>query len=403
MCRCAAIAASMNELAYVLHSGSGVQSQSLLQAAFLANVSGAKLVVPPWLTRAQMGKSLFNMNMIGRSCGRRYEGYHVNAKKQKLAELSSNRLCTLCRNNKLPTLASSLYDLSGIVPSMRDATCDDVCKACTRIDLDVALLSARMNGHCTRNLGCNDTIHALQEARSDRSRSSKRSSPTLCLGPLNAWFFAAGPRTPTERCAASHPLARRLMTRGLPLHPKALSLLHTGGLLGRIGPCARCLYARLSDRDATPEALLKRLHSMPSTALTTILATGASRDQQIEFVSNCAPWDACVEALRQSANTTMHVQLVAHENVTRSGMEVSNALGLPLELGRIAFDQLRCARCQEIVPLDSSEQSSTAACATSKVCRRETSSTKGSARSTFYQQMELMQRELASNEELRNL
>ena len=99
----------------------------------------------------------------------------------------------------------------------------------------------------------------------------------------------------------SHPLARRRPydARGLSIR-KALSLLRIRVAFSVGLARVNVASVRLSDRDtATPQALLKRLHSMPSTALATILATGASRDQQIEFVSNCAPWDACVEALRQ--------------------------------------------------------------------------------------------------------
>ena len=55
------------ELSYPQHSGFGVQVQQLMAAAWLANATSRRLVVPPWLVRDHMEIEVWN-NKLSRGC-----------------------------------------------------------------------------------------------------------------------------------------------------------------------------------------------------------------------------------------------------------------------------------------------------------------------------------------------
>ena len=350
---------SAAELGFVLHSGTGVQYQSLLTAAFLANVTSSRLVMPPWLDQRQMGRTLWHMKLVGRSCNRSAEGTAVGRGKARLNSASEKTLCgLLCSPHKreLPTLAA-LFDLRGMV-EVRPRACHD-CGRCPQVHLDMALLSAKANGHCTLNPTCEASIAELfaLRGRLAAQRTPGGESPPICLGPLNDWFFEAGMENPLERCAKTHGLARRLIVRGLPLHPRALQLLTD--VIGRSRvPCSRCLYVRLMDRNATPGALVERLAAAAGAGILPTSVNVANRGASdmvgdIELVSNCAPWDRCLAAVEQAGGQIRQVRswLIAHE-APREVEAVSRSLRIPQGFAALVWDQLRCARCSEILPID---------------------------------------------------
>ena len=56
-------------LSYAMHSGGGVQLQALTNAIFLANATGRRLYVPPWLVRNNMSRVMWDPTGItGRKC-----------------------------------------------------------------------------------------------------------------------------------------------------------------------------------------------------------------------------------------------------------------------------------------------------------------------------------------------
>jgi hypothetical protein len=394
-----------------MHSGAGVQLQSLLSAVFLANATSARLVVPPWLSRASMGGGLlWHPLWVGRSCDRTYNSTRVHRKKQGLARVSTQKLCEsrICAR-QWPTFGR-LFDLKPYLVASRERTCDDCEKGsrgvrlCPRVDIDVHLVSAEANGHCTKAVSCAATLRAVSDALSAQTSQSGTAPRVACLGPLNDWFFEAGdPDTPLQRCAASHPLARELDLLGLPPHPRVAALLPA--LFGQTS-CARCLYARLSERDAAPRALVQRLAATglllpprhiprrgghgteqdplnePARAATPELWEAPAREKTLtsqrtprhvsqapiqwtELVSNCAPRDACVAAVmdtaragaqsaRRQGNMHNHLDLghvIVHDDASAIS-QLAKTLGLSSQNAAIAFDALRCARCAEVVPLD---------------------------------------------------
>ena len=186
----------VGEVSYVPHSGAGVQYQSLLAAAFLANATGARLVVPPWLTRQEMGSTLWHPIWVGRSCSKHYHGRRVHPKKQALAKMSEKVLCDAAQcavagqawsrpRESLPTFLR-LYDLRGLVAT-RKRSCDDCWLGAWRsgvrfrlcpqlIQLDVSLVSAEANGHCTRAPSCAATVDTLADVLREATAAARRGS-----------------------------------------------------------------------------------------------------------------------------------------------------------------------------------------------------------------------------------
>ena len=120
-------------LSYAMHSGGGVQLQALTNAIFLANATGRRLYVPPWLVRNNMSRVMWDPTGItGRKCKTPY----IDMSKQQINALSENMLCGLC--DKLPEgrleSFASIYALDEMVrplPTMTKEQCD-ACRRATK-------------------------------------------------------------------------------------------------------------------------------------------------------------------------------------------------------------------------------------------------------------------------------
>ena len=119
----------MNELSYTTHSGYGVQMQALLQATFLANVSGRRLVVPPMLSREQMSDLLWH-HKFGRACNGpklAAEG-GLDSTQVKLNAESEHVIKRHCKRPAATPFDAfeNLFDLNRLVSS-RPRACKDGC------------------------------------------------------------------------------------------------------------------------------------------------------------------------------------------------------------------------------------------------------------------------------------
>ena len=329
-------------LSYAMHSGGGVQLQALTNAIFLANATGRRLYVPPWLVRNNMSRVMWDPTGItGRKCKTPY----IDMSKQQINALSENMLCGLC--DKLPEgrleSFASIYALDEMVrplPTMTKEQCDACRRAtkrcstcqnsglCPRVDLDTHLLLLdRYNakgrerwpwattGNSTKTVDCLQTLIHLQQsprscarllsavAQADHFLPASTDRSALCVGPLNDWFFEkpfGSNSTLLGRCASAHPMARLLQRRGLSLRREVVELLPK--LYTR--PCDICMYVRLPDKRKDLNSLHDALWSIDGRRLLSALARSwevASRsnatsppvrESGLEIVSSCRS-DAC--------------------------------------------------------------------------------------------------------------
>jgi hypothetical protein len=219
-------------------------------------------------------------------------------------------------------------------------------------------------------------LHAIKTAPSHDG--------AVCLGPLNDWFFNAHlrPDTPLARCAANHPLARQLDERGLPLQEDALRGFSASIAATSPGAaeCAACLYLRMPDADPTAQRLTRELSARghrrdsgggaaswlerflrQSTDQFLGRSGGRGASHVVELVTNCSPWHECALALKRAfprifptsrASSGVNTTVGMIPDPARAARSFAAHLAVSLELGSQIFDQLRCARCERLVPLD---------------------------------------------------
>ena len=381
-------------LSYAHHSGGGVQLESLTTAAFLANVTGRELIVPPWLVRGQMSKVHWDPHkVVRRSCG----PGHISSAKQYLQRLSDKQFCTRCAKHQNALKLDSLLQVFNIraVARARRRGCAD-CPLCQSMHLDTHLLLRPRNSSLRQpRVNCSQVAVDLRSPASCRQLLTSISEgasamKTLCLGPLNDWF-AESPHghagTILARCAATYPLAARLDHAGLPLRPEVL--VGFARAIGSWDPspwasCSTCIFARLPDdsgntsRALALSALIRRNKHRLAIQISrggskrdrrgsSRLKLQGSRERYVEVVSSCHPLASCMAAvqtelptvqLRPVAGTTNAMSVVG-EVTQEPAKRLGLALGLSAENGRLLYDQLRCARCDALVAADGRSASST--------------------------------------------
>ena len=383
-------------LSYSVHSGTGVQLQALTTAAFLANATGRSLLVPPWLTRANMPKELWDPTQV---VSRRCKEPYVSASKQTIHRWSEQMMCPLCHRKKLDTF-SSVYELSELVRPVKFLN-DQYCKHCSKIrpstwtcpkvDMDPHLLLLAMRdknrqrgkwpwsttGNSTVKADCMQTLQHLKPSPQSCARvlhainhasllivanDSKRSN--LCVGPLNDYFFEKPygvDSTLIGRCASSHPMASKLVRFGLPLRREVVDLIPK--LFRR--PCDVCIYVRLPDQRKELLTLHDALYSLDGRQLFSALAQRwktSVRSGGVEVVSSCTS-DLCREPLSHSTTSFFYNKTtdatkalmrrvgpkilapLADVAEHRQAIDALQALGVGPENAHVLYDQLRCARC----------------------------------------------------------
>ena len=330
----------MNELSYGTHSGYGVQMQALLQATFLANVSGRRLVVPPMLSREQMSDLLWH-HKFGRACNGpklAAEG-GLDSTQVKLNAESEHVIKRHCKRPAATPFDAfeNLFDLNRLVSS-RPRACKDGL-LCPALHVDMHLGTLRLNRNCTapKPFTCDDLLGLLFDA--PRPPFALLNGPTLCLGALNDWFYTSPGRPATEgtilrRCEQSYPLAMELDRFGLPLRPR-IAQAATSFFKEE---CDGCLYVRLPDDRATPKALAASLRLCHAWSAPT-----TDQSIHVELVSNCRPVDACAaEASSMLRGPTLL------QNNDAAAQNFTKRVNLSLPNGMIQYDQFRCARCSRI-------------------------------------------------------
>ena len=399
-------------LVYTVHSGLGVQLQALVNAAFLANITGHTLRVPPWLSRSDVTDNMWDpAKRVGRKC----KWPFIDDRKTNLLRYSEQFLCKfLCsdaKKRKQPILSfATIYDIGQVVGAI-EAKDDPLycarCAAtqqslCPTMDLDAHLLHLDKNdpgrdhswqatfsttGPSLETANCSETKSKLIPSPSSCTRMlqaiervsemlARRNRSTVCLGPINDFFFDmpypnAG--NILARCSSTHPLAARLHDGGLPLQPRLLSLIPK--LFPE--PCDACVYARLPDYAISLRSLQDAILSADGLKLTKAFTKsfrkGQIRTGGVEIVSSCAS-SQCrdlfaegihsrVERLPKLAGQGWHElksvgpQMVRRYDAGRHASAIRELLelGLPKDHAHIFYDQLRCARCRRVYGLSSKQ------------------------------------------------
>lgn len=403
----------MHELAYAAHSGYGVQQQALLTAVFLANASGLRLVLPPWFARESISSWLFDPT-VSRGCSKDNRTLPLGVRsKMDLTERGSQELCRRC--TQAFDAHGSLWDIRRLVQT-RPLACHDCQRTCSRLHLDARLFGAYPpDAHAWRrrfgpaNCGavmppdspgwCDSLLAAIGSELNDLASEQSRSTTSVCVGPLNDWFYTwiqkyrdsrgnfvedTHNRTVLGACARSHPLARQLDQLGLPAQERVYSLLPR--LFSE--RCGTCVFVRLPDNDQSPRTLDRYLRwpDMANTVARQHARLVGGRNATFEVVSSCHPAAACSSVVqKQLAVLTGAVtkrrargepplsslisslgaassgpparsshppvwKLGGMEPATVSGAVSLLARELAISAGaaRIVYDQLRCARCQHV-------------------------------------------------------
>jgi hypothetical protein len=380
-------------LTFATHSGFGNQIQALLVAVFVASLSNRTLIVPPII---QHSASLPLGPFAQRSCQKRAsawsgdEGNGVDCRKLRYMALSERKLHSLCigvpRWN--PDRWDDVYSMERFPTQQRACEHGTLCHT---VHADLHVGTRELNANCSRTLSCEDMLGLV----------SQQHVPLVCLGVLNDWFFRAKIEgengTVLRACAQEHLLARELEELGLPLAAGMERALRE--LVSDRGPC-RCLFVRLPDRYETP-ANLKRLLRDGKRRLVGFIRS-ARAGEVFEIVSKCQPAAECEAAVR---NVTRSLHLRAAGAITKTASYRADTLGdwdmwtssqhehavrgLGSRIGvsrsnaGIMVDQYRCARCQNIYPIDLQAESEsistrtqTSVAATSLPPREATSSSR---------------------------
>ena len=358
-------------LLFATHSGYGNQVQALLAAAFLSRAVGLPVLAPPLV--ANHKKTLvLPKRLTTRGCKaptRWGSAFHRDVHWSKHGIMAASErwfarsYCT--KQRRSIDSFESVFDFTGF--KIRSRTCARIDQMlCPEgVDVDPHLLDPATNRNCTAVISCGDRIAALRVVALRLAHGPRH---TMCVGPLNDWFFsAAGPRdTLLHSCAtdASLPaeqrsIAAELLELGLPLQRSALQALAAAAAWnvsitahGARPSACECLYVRLPDARGSPtqllhdvmEAMTRRRRSLGRHA-----APGASVPLEV-LASNCQPLAACAAAISNASHALHRPARLVVGATVQAELALTSKLGHALRLSpdstKLLLDQYRCARCQ---------------------------------------------------------